>query len=280
MAENEQKAAEKKGIDPDVRFRYLGFDYQPGKIGELFKSEEEKKSWVQRIMQRRQRGAGVRDECTLMVPRVAPYEKIVLTVTSVLLVLSLFFPWFSGYKEFQVEQTPTEQQALTDDSGAGGTETPQKDERGFASISAAKKKVEIRKEYASATALGAFGYLGDVLSSGFILMLTGILFLIYMLLCIGLAAYTLYALYGVKGDPDTKAVKLKKILRWNWIPVAIWGFCLIISFFGADYSFNTANTLVQIDKSYGIGTYLGILSYGFYITLFAFIMNAVKAIEI
>ena len=210
---------------------------------------------------------------------VASYEKTVLTITSVLLILGLFLPWFSGHKEFKVEKVATEQQAVTE-GGAAAPEAAQKDERGFASITAGKKRVEIRKEFYSASALGAFGYIGTVLSSGLILMFTGLLYFVYMLLCIGLAIYTLYALYGIKGDPDTKALKLKKILRYNWIPIAIWGFCLILSFIGADYSFDTDSTLVQVGKSYGIGAYLGLLSFGFYMTLFAFIVNAVKSIEI
>ena len=73
---------------------------------------------------------------------------------------------------------------------------------------------------------------------------------------------------------------MKKALRINWIPVGIWAFCLILSFFGASYSFDSSDMLIQIGSVYGPGTYLGLLGYGFYISLACFIMNAVKAVEI
>ncbi|SYZ74133.1 membrane hypothetical protein [Candidatus Zixiibacteriota bacterium] len=281
MAENEEKGTVKQpSADPDYRYKYLGFEVKPGKIGDLFKSDSEKESWIKRMLDKRKQGAKLREHNSLEVPRVASYEKIVLTITSIILVLSLFLPWFSGYKEIVIESKPTTQEV----TGGTGTEAGTTDEHGFSSISAVQKRQEIRREYYSMSALGALISFGDVggkvFSSGFALMLTGLFILIYMLACIGLAVMTLKALYGFKGDPDSFALNLKKILKWNWILVAIWGFCLILSSFGADYSFNPAGGLAQLGKSYGIGTYIGILGYGFYLALAAGIMNAVKASEI
>ncbi len=111
-------------------------------------------------------------------------------------------------------------------------------------------------------------------------MLTGLLFIIYILLCLGLAGYTLYAIYGLKGDPDAVTLNLKKILKYNWIPVIIWVFCLIVSVVGADYGFNSAGMIKQVGNSYGMVAFLSLLSYGFYMSLAAFILNAVKSVEI
>ena len=289
MAESQNRgAAGQSSADPDLRFRYLGFEVKPGKIGKLFKSDDEKQSWIQKILEKRKAGVRLREDCTLTEPRVAPYERMVLTVTSLLLVFSLFLPWFSGYKESEMApKSGTQQESSLSGSttGAGTTvQAGQKDESGFSSLSAVKKKKEIRRDYYSVSALGALASFGDlgvkVFSSGFILMLTGLLFIIYILLCLGLAAYTLYAIYGIKGDPDTVALNLKKILKYNWIPVIIWIFCLLISIAGADYSFNTTGTIKQVGHSYGMTAYLSLLTYGFYMSLAAFVLNAVKSIEI
>ncbi|MCX6826364.1 MAG: hypothetical protein NTV06_03710 [candidate division Zixibacteria bacterium] len=291
MTENDERKNPQipdKEIDPDLRYRYLGFEVKPGKIGDLFQSESEKQNWVQRILEKRKAGIKLRETCSLTEIRVAPYERIILTITSVLLVLSLFLPWFSGYREIEVKPKAAAQQEVTPGTSEMADniqpEAAKKDEMGFTSISTIKKRVEIRREYESASAMGAIfsiGSLGSkVFSSGFILMLSGFLMIIYILLCIGLAAYTLNILYRVKGDADKIALELKRILKWNWLPIGIWAFCMLISFVGADYSFSTVGAMKQVGRSYGISTFLGLLTYGFYISLAALTMNAVKASEI
>jgi hypothetical protein len=335
----------KKEFKSEDRFKYIGFEVQSGKIGDHFKSDAEKQSWVEKVLEKRKdHGARLRGDSSFDVPRVAGYEKIVMTVTSVILVLSLFLPWFSGYTEYEVEAapvaveeegvmsdstvvdslssnslnlttvdvietetTPSEiaegddltateavdeavaeetDEASTDEVTAEGEnyEMLEKDEKGFASITAIQKRKEIKRDRMAFSAAGAIGRLGSIggaiFTSGFVLMLTGLLFIIYILLCLGMAGYTLYTIYGIKADPDIHALKIKKVLRLNWIPAVIWIFGLFISFFGAGYSFDTTGLIKQLGTSYGAGTYLGMLSYGFYISLACFIMNAVKGVEI
>jgi hypothetical protein len=178
--------------------------------------------------------------------------------------------------------------AAVGEEGPGGeseTEVLDKDEAGFASITAYRKKKEIKKEHVTFSAIGALGLLGSdggkVFSSGLGLVITALLLLVYMVLCVLSAIYTLYSVYGGgKKDADEKALRLKRSLRINWIPVAIWVFCLLISVAGAAYSFDTADMIKQLGSSYSIGTFLSLMSYGFYISLAAFVMNAVKAVEI
>jgi len=304
MAEKKDSGAKQgKPFDPDERFRYIGFEVHPGKIKDLFKSDTEKDELVKKIKAKREAGQAGREVTSFDIPRISSLEKIVLTITSLLLIASLFLPWFSGYHEYEVvsEVAPAEEQAVLVDSLADslgmemidstalaaevtGTleETIQaaKDDKGFSSITAARKRKEIRREHLEANALAALPMLGKVLSSGFILKITGILFLIYILFCVGGGFYNLYALYWFKGDPDTRAMKLKKVMKFAWIPVGIWALCLILSFVGASYSFDTTDVIKQIGTSYGTGAYLGILSYGFYLSLACFILNAVKAVEI
>lgn len=309
MAEKKDSGAmPDKAFDPDKRFKYIGFEVHPGKIKDLFKTEAEKEELVKKVKAKRESGVHGREVTTFDSPRIASYEKIVLTITSLVLIVSLFFPWFSGYKEYVVESFENVAQepaavpdslglAMTDSTAAMAAEatepataTPQpdaveptttaKDDKGFASITSQRKRQEVRREYQSTSAIASLGMLGDVMSSGFILKITALLFLIYMVIALGGGLYNLYALYAVKGDPDTKALKLKKIMVFAWVPVGIWVVCLILSFFGAGYSFETTDTIKQLGSSYGPGAYLGVLSYGFYISLACFIMNAVKAAEI
>jgi hypothetical protein len=285
MTENPNRGADgPRSIDPELRYKYLGFEVKPGKIENLFGSDSEKESWIKKILDKRKAGIRLREDCSLTEPRVASYERIVLTITSLLIVFSLFLPWFSGVKEIEIESAPTTQQQAGAATGAAVDQAAQKDDQGFSSITGIKKKKEIRREYYSMSAMGALASIGDVggkiFSSGIILMFTGFLFIIYMLLCLGLAGYTIYSIHTLKGDSDTVALKLKKILKYSWAPVIIWVFCLLISVIGADYSFNTAGSLKQLGSSYGISAYLGFLTYGFYLSLAAFVLNAVKAIEI
>jgi len=324
MAEKNGDGPQKnKKIDPDERFRYIGFEVETGKLGEHFKSDAEKESWVKRVLSKRAKGSKLREETSFDKPRVASYERIVLTITSVILIASLFMPWFSGYKEYEVEAVvaapaPVEE-PLTDSAGVAlaidsagvnmavdsekvtaatkGAETEvlattegateeteviesEKDEQGFSSISGTIKRKEYRKEYYSASPISSFGMLGMVFSSGLILKLTGVLFLVYVLLCIGMAGMTLYTLYGIKGDEDTLALKLKDMMKFGWIPLGIWFVCMVLSILGANYSFDSTDMLKQLGDSYGIGTYLSLLGYGFYISLGCFVMNAVKGVEI
>jgi hypothetical protein len=328
MAENNKKKPGKE-FKPEDRFKFIGFEVGSSKPGDLFKSDAEKESWVKRVIKKREKGEKGRDHCTLTEERVEGYERIVLTITSLLLVVTLFMPWFSGYKEFEVEAkvepAPVEEQVdavadsvnlavsdsllsdtdtimaettvteelseelattteetIEDESTAGVT--GDKDAAGFTSITAVQQRREIRKEHQSLSAVGALISIGSVggkvFSSGFILIITGILLIIYILLCLGIAGYTLYIVYGSKGDADQKALILKKGLVWNWMPVAVWFFMLAISFIGASYSFDSSGMIAQLGSNYGIGAFLGVLSYGFYISLACFIMNAVKASEI
>jgi len=332
MAEKEEKRKpDKKAFDPDDRFRYLGFDIKPGKIGDLFKSDTEKESWVKRVLERRQKGARTREHNTLEEPRVAAYERIILTITSLVLIVSLFLPWFSGYHETVVETEvvpaeeavaavpdslaeglmadslavavteevaePTEEVLETaalateeSETEAGvsvnenGRTVLDKDEAGFSSITSHRKQKQVVREQMSLSAIGAIGSLGSiggkVFSSGIAVMLTGILMIVYMLICIGLALYTLYALYGVKGDDDTRALKIKSILRLNWIPVIIYVVGIFLSLSGGTYSFDTVDMIAQIGDSYGTSTYLGLLSSGFYISLACFVISGAKSVEI
>lgn len=177
--------------------------------------------------------------------------------------------------------TATADTALT--ATPSGTMTTT-NESGEELITAFAAKKKIRREYERITGVGgiiALGSIGSYLfSSGIALILTVALLVIYTLLCIGLPIYNLYGLYGLKGDPDQRALKLKQMLRYNWIPLLIFIACLLFSFFGQEYSFNAAEVFTSIDTAYSPVVFLGTLSWGVFVSLACFILCAAKGAEI
>lgn len=137
----------------------------------------------------------------------------------------------------------------------------------------------------SMTGIGAILKLGDylpmVFSSGVVLVITGILMLIFYLCVPVLAVVNLYALYGLKkNDPNEYVLKLKKWLRYNWIPVLLWIAMFILSFVGAAYGFDSTGMLKQVGSSYGIATFIGLSSFGIYLVMMSLLITALKGKEI
>jgi hypothetical protein len=142
----------------------------------------------------------------------------------------------------------------------------------------------VNKEYQHLSGIGMFASFGNVgsavFSSGFVLIITGILLLVYGLLCIGLPVLNFYALFGLKGSPDEKALKMKKYLRYNWLLILLLVGMIVISFIGASYGFPASESYTSLGDSYGIGVLLGTLSWGVFISMAASILVAAKGIEI
>ncbi len=317
MAAEEKKSDSTKRITETDRFRYIGFDVFPGKPKDLFKSDAEKKKYEELNQAKRSKGEILREQCTLMEERVSGLDRLVLTVASIVIFLSLFLPWYSVYNEKVVESkvkaagAQTEKPVIADSASlvlgrgdtvslAGDTSvlqapattgTPERKQGTVVSQSGgeevlssyvAKKKVE--RIYAGKTGIGAILSLGSIgsyiFSSGAALALTAILFILYTLLCLALPIVTLYGLYGVKGAPDAKALHLKKLLRYNWIPLIIFVLAIFLSFFGSSYGFNAAGTYSSIGSGYGTGVLLGSISWGVVISMGAFILAGAKGVEI
>ena len=326
----EKNTEAKQVISEDERFHYIGFEVFPGKPKDLFESEEEKKKWVESVIERRKKGAAlIREECTLCEERVTLIDKIVLSIACVVIFASLFMPWFAVYNEIEetatISETPADSAmvaATTADSlndslaaimdsavdtaaAVAQQETAPVDTAAMAATEAGGEKASVTsekrgvteeiihgyvakkkfyKEYDRVSAIGAIisiGSLGSyVFSSGFALLLTVIVFMIYIILCIALPIYTLFGLYGGKGDPDEQVLKLKKILRYNWIPLILFVIALVLSFFGGDYSFDAASMYTSLGDGYNVGVFLDSLSWGVIVSLAAFILVAAKGSEI
>jgi hypothetical protein len=96
MEEQKSKNKAEEEISEETRFKYIGFDIYPGKTKEFWQSAEEKKKFLEEVKQRRSQSAFLeRDHSLVKVKVFAKLDQLILTVTSILLVVSLFLPWFS-----------------------------------------------------------------------------------------------------------------------------------------------------------------------------------------
>ncbi|UCE23856.1 MAG: hypothetical protein JSU74_11235, partial [Candidatus Zixiibacteriota bacterium] len=121
--EGKDKKNTTKPISEQQRFKYIGFEVFPGKPKDLFKSDAEKKKYVGDVMAKREKGETLRDQCTLLEERVSFIDRMVLTIASVVIIITLFIPWYAAYNEIVEETTEpvaTEQVAAVTDSLAAG----------------------------------------------------------------------------------------------------------------------------------------------------------------
>lgn len=315
MTQEEKKKKSKQRITEDQRFRYIGFEVFPGKPKDLFKSDSEKTKYIDAIKKKRESGESLREHCTLMEDRVTMGDRVVLSIACIMILITLFFPWFSAYNEIEEEVPIINKAAVVDSTALAMTGsdslmadstlavvskgTTGKTDSASASLEnvvsektssseeiivGIKARKKIHKEYSRLSGFGVllpFGGVGSkVFSSGFILILTGIIIFLYAILSILLPLYTLYGLYGLKGDPDVRALKLKKIVKMSWIPVILFVVAVFLSFFGAEYGFNPVDFYASLSNGYGPGVLLDTLSWGIIISLCSFIIVAVKGAEI
>ncbi len=310
MSDKFQKTPASSKISEKERWKYIGFDVFPGEPKDLFQSEDEKKKLVEGVRARLAHHEHLRTDCTLLEERVSASDRMFLAIASVVVVLALFLPWYSVYNEI-VETGKPAQSLIETTSLVGTAETatagatsevspavPGVTDTGLAAavepaggaeigteelITTVSARKKIHREYEKLSGLGgiiSIGSVAKVFSSGLSLLLSGFLFIVFTLLCIALPIYNLYGIYGTKGNPDVIALKLKKMLRLNWIPLLVYVVCLGLSFLGGEYSFDAAKTFTSLGAGYSPLAYFGTLSWGVYVSLAGFILCAAKGVEI
>ena len=89
--------AKQKQIDPEeLRYHYLGFDVVPGKIKEFWKSEEEKKTYLEKVRARLKKTRVIERDFSVVNSReLNKGDRIAISVASVLTFISLFVPYYS-----------------------------------------------------------------------------------------------------------------------------------------------------------------------------------------
>ncbi len=211
MVEGDKRSPGGSRIDEKKRYNYIGFDVFPGTPKDLFKNDAEKEKYVEMLKARRQSVDTLREDCKLIEERVSRGERVVLAVASVVMLLALFLPWYSAYKVVRAE-TPTGQTAATGTTYQGARANEE-------IITGQVARARVQKVYSQVSGLGAFVAIGDIggklFSSGIVVILSGLLMLVYGLLCLGLPVLNLYTIYGTRGKPDQQALQLKKTGHLN-----------------------------------------------------------------
>lgn len=87
--EEEKKSSKKREVD---RYQYIGFDVYPGKAKKFWKSEEEKKTYLEKTKKGRAREE--RDHSLVYVNIFSGVEKTILSISSLIIVICFFLPWF------------------------------------------------------------------------------------------------------------------------------------------------------------------------------------------
>jgi hypothetical protein len=105
MVDQSQNKKGMEKLDDETRYRYIGFDVYPKKSKEFWKGEQEKKNYLEEV-KKRGMGSALSESGHSLVRAVTftKVDRLVLTVTSLLLTISFFLPWFSVGGEYFATQ--------------------------------------------------------------------------------------------------------------------------------------------------------------------------------
>ncbi len=96
MEDQNQKVSSADDVPEEERYKYIGFDIYPGKMHKFWKSDEEEKKYLEEMRRRKSSSSLLeREHSIIKIVLFSKADKVILTVTSILLVVSLFLPWFS-----------------------------------------------------------------------------------------------------------------------------------------------------------------------------------------
>ena len=96
MEDQKQNKETEVRVPEETRYKYIGFDVYPRKPKRFWKSEEEKRKQLEET--KKKRAGSVLEERDHSLVRAAVFsrvDRLVLTITSFLLTVSLVLPWFS-----------------------------------------------------------------------------------------------------------------------------------------------------------------------------------------
>lgn len=237
MAEENKKNEKEEKISEDLRYKYIGFDIFPKVAKDFWKSEEEKRRYLEKVKKEKSQAAlSDRDHSLVKVSVFSKTDRIVVSIASFLLAISLFIPWFS----LRGENMHSTYIGL-----------------GF-----------IFK-------LGTlFGYapLG-----GFLLGLFLVLLLLTILSSFGAGVLNLVSIYRKHNEQETYLSNLKKTLKLNLIPLCLWMILIIIAIIGIPTPFAGVLSGVEaLGDDFNVINFLALSSYGMWFCLPCLIINSIK----
>lgn len=239
MAEKETK--KDSSFDPDLRYKYIGFDVYGGKVSEFFESEEEKEKYKISVAEyNKTHFAPLRSGTAVRANLLALPDRVVLTIASLGLVVGSLLPWFKV------------------DSIYGTLSMP-----GLLTFSSVSAYADILGRFNSTLPLLPYVFSGMAALS----------------LIFGLAS--LIAMYLPAKDTDQRASRLKHILGWQYLPVFIWFGLFIYLTVGLDIPMGVEVSNIYMIKGLGskfnIVTFWVMAQPALWVTFASHIVNAVKS---
>lgn len=226
----EKESSKGKKVD---RYQFIGFDVYPKKAKEFWKSEREKKAYLDKTKQGRKREE--RDHSLVYMNIFSSVDKIILTVSSALIVLGFFLPWFV----LQRGSTLFRYSALGYIFNFGF--------------------------------LTSYSAMGGFVAGLFVTLL--FMTLIFSFLC-GIG--TLYFLYKRVNPVEKYYRSLKRMLFFNYLPIALWLVAAIISIVGFPSPFGSAFGVKEIGENFNFISFVTATGFGTWITLACLIINVWK----
>lgn len=221
----------------EQRYRYIGFDVYPTKTQKFWKSEEEKKSHLEKVKE--QKGLTTlekRDHSLLFVSVFNKTDKLILTISSALILVSLFIPWvaISG-ADFKIKLSPL----------------------------ALLPKLSV-----------AFNFLS--LGGNFILI-EGVLLILSIIFSALVGILCLINLFKQKQAAEAGFSKLKRYLLLSYVPLVINLVFLFLPLAGISTPFYAFLGVEQLSVTFGLINLINILQIGFWLSLMGLIVNCAMA---
>jgi len=219
------------------RFRYIGFDVYPGRIREFWRSDSERQSYLARVKETAGRFIPLsRSNSFVSSSAISLTERIILTVSSLLLFVSPVLPWFSFTR---------------------GNET-----FGYSGISVALGTGSIMP-YLS---MGS-----GVLTVSFILLVA----LMLLSSVFGLATLILlYS--GASETSDAYLGRLRRMLIWHYLPILGWVVFFSLTAAPTQIPFAGSLGLAQLESSLSIASLSASASVGFWLPFATLWVGAIK----
>lgn len=242
MAEQENKEkpepaqADSSELNDD-RYRYIGFDVFPKQAKEFWKSDNERKTYLEHVRETAGRFMPLSRANSFVATSVlSTFEKVVLGLASLMLVAAPFITWFSvsrGQEHFT-----------------------------YSGMAVATHAGSIMK-YLS---MGA-----GKLETTFILMLA----MMFLSMLFGLATLAMLFLPG--SNPEQHVGRLRRILALQYIPIIGWVVFLVMAGVPTELPFVGSLGLMQVNGTLNLGSLAASSSVGLWIPFAALWVNAIKS---
>lgn len=238
MAEEKDERPKSGGeSSPEDRYRYIGFNVFPAKAPEFWKSEEERKTHLEKVRETHGRFVPLTRSNSLVAARaISGFERWTLICTSLLMAISPLLPWFSFTR---------------------GTET-----LSYSGISVLMHAGSVH------------GYLAlgpGLLSTSFYMLLA----LMLVSSALGIAALV-FLFSGGAGASENYLTRLHKIMTWHYLPILGWFVFFGMAMLPTTLPYGQSLGLAEVGNEYGMGALTAASSAGLWIPVGALWVNAIK----